>query len=225
MYTFDIQSETGDLSTTEPLRIGVHATDGFDAFFNGLIDEVTIYNRILSSDEVGTIFEAGTAGKCKGTPIITNCSLQTDIPKAECETLIALYNSTDGSNWTNHDGWLLNNSPCSWYKVSCSNARVESIVFENNQLSGHIPDLSALTNINTLWLSHGQLNGPIPDLSSLSNLRWLYLHNNQLSGSVPDLSMITSLQGVDLRDNQLSGSIPDLSGMVIYKAMCWPTIN
>ncbi len=34
-------------------------------FFNGLIDEVTFYNRALSASDVQAIFNAGAAGKCK----------------------------------------------------------------------------------------------------------------------------------------------------------------
>ncbi len=33
-------------------------------FFNGLIDEVSIYNRALSPSEIAAIYNAGTAGKC-----------------------------------------------------------------------------------------------------------------------------------------------------------------
>ena len=33
------------------------------------------------------------------------CTIQTEIPQAECEALVALYNSTDGDNWTDNDGW------------------------------------------------------------------------------------------------------------------------
>ena len=36
--------------------------------FNGLIDEVGIYNRALSAGEIHAIFAAGSAGKCKGGP-------------------------------------------------------------------------------------------------------------------------------------------------------------
>jgi hypothetical protein len=32
--------------------------------FNGLLDEVSLYNRALSSDEVASIYAAGSAGKC-----------------------------------------------------------------------------------------------------------------------------------------------------------------
>jgi len=36
--------------------------------FNGLIDEVAVYNRALSAAEIQGIFNAGAAGKCKGAP-------------------------------------------------------------------------------------------------------------------------------------------------------------
>src|SRR5262249_7938171 len=39
--------------------------------FNGLIDEVEVFNRALSQAEIRSIVDAGSAGKCKGTPIPT----------------------------------------------------------------------------------------------------------------------------------------------------------
>ena len=44
------------------IRIG--ARNG-QFFFAGIIDEVSIYNRALSAAEIGEIFAAGSAGKCK----------------------------------------------------------------------------------------------------------------------------------------------------------------
>src|SRR5262249_34489261 len=44
------------------LRIGTSGTcDGF----GGLIDEVELFNRALSQSEIQTIYNAGSAGKCK----------------------------------------------------------------------------------------------------------------------------------------------------------------
>jgi hypothetical protein len=37
---------------------------------DGLIDEVSLYNRALSSNEVAAIYAAGTAGKCKPPPAL-----------------------------------------------------------------------------------------------------------------------------------------------------------
>lgn len=51
-----------------PLMIG--QAEG-DAFFNGMLDEVSIYNRALSGTDIAGIYSAGSAGKCAG-PLITD---------------------------------------------------------------------------------------------------------------------------------------------------------
>ena len=66
--TFDSTAVPGDLSNTSPLRIGNHPDPGISAFYHGIIDEVSLYNRALSSNEVAAIYNAGSAGKC----LITN---------------------------------------------------------------------------------------------------------------------------------------------------------
>ena len=37
----------------------------FIGFWNGLIDEVEVFNRALSDSEIQAIYSAGSAGKCK----------------------------------------------------------------------------------------------------------------------------------------------------------------
>ena len=49
--------------------IGQFAITGFSPF-KGLIDEVGIYNRALSASEIQSIFNAGSAGKCKPTATV-----------------------------------------------------------------------------------------------------------------------------------------------------------
>ena len=80
-------------------------------------------------------------------------------------------------------------------------------------MSGTIPDLTALTQLQTLNLSANRLSRPIPDLSTLTQLQTLNLSANQLSGTIPDLSTLTQLQTLNLSDNQLSGTIPDLAAL------------
>jgi len=50
-----------------PLTIG--QAEGF--YFNGRLDEVSIYGRALSDEEIAAIYNAGSAGKCQ-PPIITS---------------------------------------------------------------------------------------------------------------------------------------------------------
>ena len=148
------------------------------------------------------------------------------IPQAEYEALVALYNSTNGANWSNNSGWLDTNTPCNWYGVTCSAGHVTELSLVYNQLNGSIPpELGNLANLTQLHLYYNQLSGNIPpELGSLANLQSLYLGHNQLSGSIPpELGNLANLQGLYLYENQLSGSIPpelgnlaDLRSLELY---------
>jgi Concanavalin A-like lectin/glucanases superfamily len=62
-----VKSATNTASIPSPsafLTIGEAENLGF---MNGLLDEVTIYNRALTDAEIKSIWAAGSAGKCKGT--------------------------------------------------------------------------------------------------------------------------------------------------------------
>lgn len=62
-----------------PLQIGNQPTFG-PRLFNGIIDEVEIFNRALTSQEVASIFNADSAGKCKTTPTPTPSPSPTPTP-------------------------------------------------------------------------------------------------------------------------------------------------
>jgi hypothetical protein len=62
---------SGPLSTgPQPLRMGC-TSGGY--FFNGRIDELSLYNRALGPTEIQRIFAAGSAGKCfaPSQPVVT----------------------------------------------------------------------------------------------------------------------------------------------------------
>jgi len=56
VLTFDPTDEAGDLSNTEPLRIGNHSDPNYFTFFHGIINEVSLYNRALSDSEIQTLY-------------------------------------------------------------------------------------------------------------------------------------------------------------------------
>jgi hypothetical protein len=60
-------------ANTQPVKIGQRGGSNpyFKDFFHGLIDEVRIYDRALSDEEILAIFNAGGAGKCTMTIDIT----------------------------------------------------------------------------------------------------------------------------------------------------------
>lgn len=65
---------SGPVQTSDdPLRIGAYAPvngDGSKAYFSGNIDEVTLYARSLSSEELLAIYNAGNNGKCADSLLI-----------------------------------------------------------------------------------------------------------------------------------------------------------
>ncbi|MGC1375721.1 MAG: hypothetical protein WA821_05850 [Anaerolineales bacterium] len=139
------------------------------------------------------------------------CASQTQIPATECNALVDLYNSANGASWTNNTGWLLTDTPCSWYGVSCTGTHVTGLSFYWNKLTGSIPtSLGNLPQLTNLALSGNQLSGPIPtELSSLTNLTNLALGDNLLSGSIPmELGSLTNLTNLTLGNNYLTGTIP-----------------
>jgi hypothetical protein len=55
---------TGALTLSAADWIGRRNTCGTDSVFNGIIDEISVYNRALNTEEVHALFNAGSAGKC-----------------------------------------------------------------------------------------------------------------------------------------------------------------
>ena len=149
--------------------------------------------------------------------------------------LRAFYCATGGPNWKTKTGWgTAAFSGTNWHGVTVnSSSRVTRIDLRNNNLSGQIPaSLNRLTSLRALVLRDNELTGPIPDLSALTDLRSLtlvgnklngplpaslpslisltqfYLDNNELTGPIPDLSALTSLTQIGLSGNKLSGPVP-----------------
>ena len=145
------------------------------------------------------------------------CSAVTEIPQVECRALVALYNSTDGPHWTNRNGWLVTNTPCTtpWYGIVCASDRVNILGLRYNGLSGAIPaQLGDLTSLGVLDLAANGLSGAIPaQLGNLTSLKELHLRENQISGAIPpQLGNLTNLTSLSLYNNRLSGAIPPQLG-------------
>ncbi len=194
---------------------------------DGLASETTYYFRVRTftphhGDQQNDLWSGYTTA-IPGTttiPPFTSCAAVTQIPKAECQALVALYDSTDGDNWDDNTNWKQTGQPCTWYGVSCSGNHVYSLDLRSNTLVGSIPpQLGSLSNLGYLNLNSNQLSGAIPpQLGSLSNLQVLELNGNQLSGAIPpELGGLSNLEWLGLTSNQLSGAIPpelgDLSNL------------
>jgi PKD repeat protein len=110
------------------------------------------------------------------------------IPQADRDALIAVYNGTGGSSWSDSTGWLGPiGTECDWFGVTCNPARTQvvELALPANNLTGGVPsEVGSLVSLVTLDLSDNLLSGEIPvSLMALVNLTdngGLDICNNQL---------------------------------------------
>ena len=157
-------------------------------------------------------------------------------PEDDRAALEALYYATDGDNWTNNAGWLINKELNDWHGVTTNeNGRVTKLELGGNGLAGTLPsELGNLTALKTLYLGNNRLSGAFPetvtklvaldylsagrneftslpnDLSGMTNLRILSFEGNKLADEIPTgLGSLGRLTNLNLSINRLTGSIPD----------------
>lgn len=98
-----------------------------------------------------------------GTAATVFCATQQSVPRAECETLVELYQRTDGAHWLRRTGWLADPNVCTWSGITCVNGHVTALNLAANRLQGPLPrTLGALPTLSMLALQNNSLSGPIP---------------------------------------------------------------
>ncbi|MCE5257925.1 MAG: hypothetical protein LLG44_02570, partial [Chloroflexi bacterium] len=129
---------------------------------------------------------------------------QSEIPTAEYDALVALYNSTGGAGWTNV--WSLpSDTPCSLYGVTCAGGHVTELALSSNSLVGQIPaDIGGLTYLATLDLAGNDLQGPVPlEFASLTNVTSLDVGSNHLWTDLIDVRTFLNAQDPDWESTQV----------------------
>ncbi len=156
----------------------------------------------------GTATITATAGGVTATAQVT-VSIR---PSADRAALVALYESTDGANWTDRTNWLSDRPLDAWYGVTANaSGDVERLRLGVNGLNGALPgELGDLAGLKGLYLSENDLSGPIPaSLGNLTQLEHLVLSNNDLSGPIPpSLGNLIRLEHLEISNNDLTGAIP-----------------
>ena len=105
-----------------------------------------------------------------------------EIPDAEYNCLVELYNSTLGEDWTNNTNWLdtVNSSVGNWYGITVKNGHVTRIELPNNNMQeGVFENPLQLPELEVINLSGNKLmDANFYSLDSLSNLTSLHIENN-----------------------------------------------
>ena len=156
--------------------------------------------------------------EASGWQFMTPSAQQLTGTAADRAALVALYNATGGSNWTNNTNWLSNGTVNEWHGVTTDDdGRVTELNLRENNLSGGISSgLDQLASLERLDLQGNDLTGSIPsELGNLANLERLDLGQNSLTGVLPvQLRALVDLAKLDLDDNLLTGTIPSELGML-----------
>ncbi len=68
VLTFDPTSISNTITNTAALTIGGYANNPITATYQNQVDELELFNRVLTPTEITALFNAGSAGKCKPKP-------------------------------------------------------------------------------------------------------------------------------------------------------------
>jgi hypothetical protein len=152
----------------------------------------------------------GYAAAPVAPPPTTTCSIggtdvATSIPQAQCDALVALYNSTAGPGWTTSTGWLTASDPCTWHGVTCYVDGVEALNFYDNNMVGPLPpEIGDLVDLHylTVWVNH--ITAVPPEIGNLTGLRQLVLANNDLDGVPAEIWSLTGLERLELAYSKIT---------------------
>ncbi|XP_017215352.1 probable inactive leucine-rich repeat receptor-like protein kinase At3g03770 isoform X2 [Daucus carota subsp. sativus] len=98
------------------------------------------------------------------------------------------------------DGNYFNGTFPNW-----SGSNLTSLSMINNDISGKLPDLSTLANLETMNLSNNKFDSELPRLPK--SLIMVSLSNNSFSGEIPkQYSQLLQLQKLDLSRNSIQGT-------------------
>jgi hypothetical protein len=198
-----ITSEAGAIECVGDLRLGVPAAPA---------DSIVAADS--SAQAIATPTPSSLRPAATPEPAIVRtpeCANVTQIAGGECDALVAFYNSAGGAAWTDSSGWLVSDTPCSWFGVTCRDSHVHALSLDRNHLTGTIAaELGNLANLNNLSLSTNALTGAIPaELGTLSRVYHVALYSNRLSGNIPpELGNLTTLGELKLDGNRLTGVVP-----------------
>jgi len=155
-----------------PIYLGIiKYNDGSVGFSNGYLDEIRIYNRVLSNEEISNLYRM----------VYIN----------ERNALIEFFYNTNGNSWSNNTFWLgESGTECTWFGIICDDSNyIKAIHLFNNNLDGTIPNsIKNLKHLQSLLLHGNNLTGSIPkEILQIETLESITLIDNNFSNNIVTL--------------------------------------
>lgn len=175
-------------------------------------------DNVAINIDTGNLFKSRWSEFCElGTGQCRNANLNDYI------ALKALFDSTDGKNWSSSMNWDVKYHPDSlpnelnlneWFGVTLDSftGRLSRLMLPGVRMKGYIPDQFFLADsIKVIDFSGNELIGEVlTKVFKLGNLEELRISNNRFIGNIPDnLSPYNKLRRLHLDHNQFFGSLPN----------------
>jgi len=142
-----------------------------------------------------------------------------DVPQAESDELIVLYNATNGGAWTNSTNWLIDTTVNNWYGITVSGGHVTEIDLPSNNVIGDATgvDLSVFaTNMTFFRITHSDVELSFSQFVGFTAITRLDVGPSVSHGSLLDIASLTTLVKLDLDFCTLTaGVLGDLAALTL----------
>ena len=135
-----------------------------------------------------------------------------DVPQAEADALIWLYDNTAGDSWTDNTGWKTDPVVDNWFGVTVAGGHVTQVDLDGNNLNGNIAafPIDDLASLVDLYLYSTNVAGDISGWTLPASLTHLYLNSTNVAGDISGWTLPASLTNLRLYNTTVSGD-PDIS--------------
>jgi len=123
-----------------------------------------------------------------------------DVPQEDANALIHFYNLTDGDNWTNNTGWLVDTTVGNWFGVTVTDGRVTGLdLSSDTAVYGDIGDWIMPEMMDSLSLERTSVHG---DISEWVLGKWMRIFNLSFTGifGYADISACVGIEIINVSD-------------------------
>lgn len=167
--SFIIIYSAADLNATSDTELTVYSNCSFDV-------QPTI--NIVAGQSYYVLVNRPDAGALSNFSV----SLPQTVPANERQALIDFYNATDGPNWGINTNWTTSAPVSTWAGITVENGHVSAMGLINVGATGTLPNsIFNLPFLESFVFENNDLTGVIPDLTSLTNLETFNIRGNQFT--------------------------------------------